>query len=216
MVKTLLNKNPGMPVFCVTDAEFAPYGKIRTDIETAELIAEAKKLSMPEEGSAYTPSEPTLEAVPVSAYVAKNIFGGLATQMGYCRGHNSELNALEWHIGSELNIAVTPMVLLLALPVDRVEGVVDSASVKAFYVPQGTAIELYEGVMHFCPCQVEKTGFGCIVGLLQGTNLPMESKAADPVLFKTNKWLIAHSENRDLIDKGIVAGICGENLHLNY
>ena len=70
--------------------------------------------------------------------------------------------------------------------------------------------------MHFCPCQVESTGFGCIVGLLKGTNLPMETKGADPVLFKTNKWLIAHNENHDLIEKGIVPGICGKNLQLHY
>lgn len=216
MVRTLQSKNPGLTVFGVTDAEFAPYGKIRADIQTEEIIAEAKKLSMPEEGSAYTPSEPTLEAVVVSADMQKNMFGDLATQMGYCRGHNSMLNGLEWHIGSELNIAVTPMVLLLALQSDKKDGMVDSAAVKAFYVPQGTAIELYEGVMHFCPCEVESTGFGCIVGLLKGTNLPMETRAEDPVLFKTNKWLIAHNENHDLIEKGIVPGICGENLKLNY
>lgn len=216
MVKMLLEKNPGLAVLSVTDEAFAPYGRLRPDIATEEMIAEAKKLTMPEAGSAYTPSEPTLEATGASAYAAKNLFGGLVTQMGYCRGHNSDLNALEWHIGSELNIAVTPMVLFLALQSDMANGVVDSKSVKAFYVPEGTALELYGGVMHFCPCQVEKTGFGCIVGLLQGTNLPMEEKAKDPVLFKTNKWLIAHNENRDLIEKGIVAGICGENLRLHF
>ena len=34
-------------------------------------------------------------------------------QIGYCNGPNSTLNGLEYHKSSEINIAITDMVLLL-------------------------------------------------------------------------------------------------------
>lgn len=215
-MENLLKKNPGLALYSVADAEFAPYGVLRTDIDAQELIAEAKKIPMPEEGSAYVPSVEAFEALPVAGDIQERLFGGLATQVGYCYGSNSLLNALEWHIGSELNVAVTPFVLFLARKEDLVSNALDSSVIKAFYVPEGAVVEVFEGTLHFCPCQVTESGFGCVVGLLEGTNIPHQQPAADKVLFKKNKWLIAHNENTALIEKGIVPGISGKNLQLQY
>lgn len=215
-MENLLKKNPGLALYSVADAEFAPYGVLRTDIDAQELIAEAKKIPMPEEGSAYVPSVEAFEALPVAGDIQERLFGGLATQVGYCYGSNSLLNALEWHIGSELNVAVTPFVLFLARKEDLVSNALDSSVIKAFYVPEGAVVEVFEGTLHFCPCQVTESGFGCVVGLLEGTNIPHQQPAADKVLFKKNKWLIAHNENTALIEKGIVPGISGTNLRLQY
>ncbi len=215
-MENLLKKNPGIALQSVTEEVFAPYGTVRTDIDAKELIAEAKKIPMPEDGSAYVPSVEAFEALPVAGEIKNRLFGGLATQVGYCYGHNSVLNALEWHIGSELNVAATPFVLFLALQEDLTDNKLDSSVIKAFYVPEGTVVELYEGTLHFCPCEVTESGFGCVVGLLEGTNIPHECSVPDKVLFKKNKWLIAHNENTALIEKGIVAGISGENLKLQY
>ncbi len=215
-MENLLKKNPGLALYTIHDAEFARYGKIRTDIDAQELIAEAKKIPMPEEGSAYVPSVEAFEALPAAGQIKDCLFGGLATQVGYCYGHSSLLNALEWHIGSELNVASTPFVLFLARQEDLVGNKLCSSVIKAFYVPEGAVVEIFEGTLHFCPCETSENGFGCVVGLLEGTNIPHQQPVPDKVLFKKNKWLIAHNENTALIEKGIVPGISGENLQLKY
>lgn len=215
-MENLQKKNPGLALYTISDTQFARYGKVRTDIDARELITEARKIPMPEEGSAYVPSVEAFEALPVAGQIKDRLFGGLATQVGYCYGHSSYLNALEWHIGSELNVAATPFVLFLARKEDLADNKLDSSAIKAFYVPEGAVVEIYEGTLHFCPCETSANGFGCIVGLLEGTNIPHEQPVQDKVLFKKNKWLIAHNENTALIEKGIVPGISGKNLQLNY
>lgn len=215
-MQNLKLKNPDLPLYSVLDPEFAPYGRVITDIDSKSLIEEAKKIALPEEGSAYTPSIEEFEKLPIKDEMQGRFFGALDAQIGYCYGHNSFLNALEWHIGSEINVAVTPFVLFLALQSDIRDNKMDSSSVKAFYVPEGTTVEVYESVLHFCPCETSEAGFGCVVGLLKGTNIPHETPVADKVLFKKNKYLIAHNENTGLIEKGIVAGISGKNLELKY
>ncbi len=84
------------------------------------------------------------------------------------------------------------------------------------YVPEGSALEVYATTLHFCPCEVENSGFGCVVALPTGTNTPLERESKNPVLFRKNKWLIAHNENEGLISKGVVAGISGENIEIKY
>lgn len=215
-MQDLRNKNPEIPLYSVMDEAFAPYGRVITDMDAGEVIAEARKIPMPAEGSAYTPSIEAFEKLAITQQAKNRLFGALPTQMGYCYGSNSVLGALEWHIGSELNIAVTPFVLFLALQADLKERTLDSSKIKAFYVPQGAVVEIYEGTLHFCPCQVQEGGFGCVVGLLEGTNIPLEQATEDKVLFKKNKFLIAHNENQALIERGVAPGITGKNLKLNY
>lgn len=99
---------------------------------------------------------------------------------------------------------------------DIKDGKIDSSDFKAFYLPAGTVAEVYATTLHFCPCEVEKGGFGCVVGLPLDTNKPLEEKVSDLLLFRKNKWLIAHTENKGLIDKGVVSGITGENFKINY
>ena len=135
-MENLRKKNPGFAIYTISDPEFARYGKIRTDIDAQELIAEAKKIPMPEEGANYVPSVETFEALTVAGQIKDQLFGGLATQVGYCYGHSSLLNALEWHIGCELNVAATPFVLFLARQEDLTDNKLDSSVIKAFYVPE--------------------------------------------------------------------------------
>ena len=87
---------------------------------------------------------------------------------------------------------------------------------KAFYVPAGTLIEVYATTLHFCPCQVSDAGFGCVVALPLGTNVPLDYAVSDPLLFRKNKWILAHEENQTLIDRGVVAGVYGVNYKINY
>ncbi len=216
MLDTLKHKNPGIKLYSVNSEEFKTFGRVITGLDTSEIIKAAEKISRPAEGSAYTPSEESFEKLLIAKEIENKFFGTLPAQIGYCHGHNSLLNGAEWHKSSEINIAVTPLVLILGHIWDIKDGKIDSSDFKAFYLPAGIVAEVYATTLHFCPCEVEKGGFGCVVGLPLDTNKPLEEKVSDLLLFRKNKWLIAHTENKGLIDKGVVSGITGENFKINY
>lgn len=199
-----------MHIYRVTDSEFCDYGQV-LDIDTDEIVYEAGRICMPASGSVYTASQPEFENLKISSDIRNKYFGELATQTGYCYGHSNALNALEWHKCSEINIAVTDMILLLGDIRDVKNGRYDSANVKAFLVKKGEAIEVYATTLHFCPIETSPDGFGCVVVLPQGTNLPLDGESKDKLLFRKNKWLIAHEDNAALTEKGVFPGIYGEN-----
>ena len=99
---------------------------------------------------------------------------------------------------------------------DIKDGKIDSSKFKAFFLPAGTAVEVYATSLHFCPCEVSEEGFGCVVGLPQDTNTDLTIKEKDPLLFRKNKWIICHKDNDALIEKGVVAGITGANYEIKY
>ncbi len=203
-----------MKIYSVKDKEFAQFGRV-IDLDTDEIIAVADKIEKPAEGSTYEPSRADFEALPIKDEIQDVYFGMLDTQLGYCCGHSHQLNALEWHTCSEINVAVNDLILLLGDRRDIEEGNrYDSANVKAFRLCRGEAIEVYATTLHFCPIETDENGFGCVVGLLRGTNVPTEKTPKDPVLFRVNKWIIAHNDNKALIERGVVAGIYGENYEL--
>lgn len=216
MLNNLKLKNPDIKLYSVNSEEFKTFGRVITGLDTSEIIKAAEKISRPAEGSAYTPSEESFEKLSIAKEIENKFFGTLPVQIGYCHGHNSLLNAAEWHMSSEINIAVTPLVLILGHIWDIENGKTDSSKFKAFYMPAGTVAEVYSTTLHFCPCEVEKDGFGCVVGLPLGTNTPLETETSDPLLFRKNKWLIAHNDNKALISRGVLPGISGENFKINY
>ena len=144
------------------------------------------------------------------------MYGGLPIQIGYCNGHNHTLNALEYHRDSEINIAVTDMVLLLAKE-EEIEDdhTLDTSKVKAFFVPAGTGVELYATTLHYAPCTAQEGGFRCVVVLPKGTNeeLPFETakEGENRLLAAMNKWLIAHE---DAQIEGAFCGLKGENINI--
>ena len=216
MLELLRLKNPSLPIFDVRSEEFLEYGKVLEDYDTAEILAEADKMEMPKENSVYLASVEAFEKLSIAERIQNDVFGLLPTQVGYCYGHSNYLNAMEWHCCSELNIATTPLVLMLAKRSDLKNGRLDSALVKAFLVPEGTVLEVYATTLHFCPCEVSADGFGCVVGLLKNTNLPHDTEREDKLMFRKNKWLISHVENAGLLARGGVPGIDGENYRLLY
>jgi len=209
-------KNPGLAFYSVNDPEFARYGCVIHHDFTA-LMEAAKALPFPTEGSQYMPSVDSFEALTdIRIYCQNELFGELPVQLGNCWGYNSYLNALEWHKNSEINVATTGLVLLLAKLDDVVDGKLDSAKVKAFYLAQGEAVEVYADSLHFCPCQVEDTGFNCVVVLPFGTNTNLDNVPVDKLLFRKNKWIFCHEENEALKAKGVLPAIFGENYKVNY
>ena len=214
-LEILRAKNPTLKFYSVNDKEFARYGTVLTE-DYSSIIEEAKKLPMPKEGSKYEPTVASFEALPLRAMIKEELFGELEVQLGNCWGYNSYLNALEWHKNSEINVAATDLVLLLAKLDDVEDGKLDAKKVVAFYVAKGEAIEVYADTLHYCPCQVEDSGFNCVVVLPKDTNTNLENKPANPLLFRKNKWIFCHEGNTELIAKGVVPAIYGENYKVNY
>ena len=216
MLEALKAQNPHLALYSVDSPVFREYGRVIGGIDTKGFSKEALSVPMPEKGSAYVASLDRFEALPEAREIEKYAFGTLDTQFGYCYGYNDMLAALEWHTSSEINIAITPLVLMLAKRSDMVGTRLDSAAVRAFYLPVGTVIECYATSLHFCPCQVTKEGFRMVVALPRGTNEPLSAPTDDPLLFRRNKWLIAHDENEALLARGAVGGIYGTNYKLNF
>ncbi len=215
MLNSLNGKND-YRIYSVTDEEFSSFGRIISNIDATEIIAVAKTIETPSDGSRYVASEPKFEALEIKQIIEDNIFGTLPMQTGYCWGHSNFLNAAEWHTSSEVNIAVTDLVLFLGHVYDIRDGKIDSSAFKAFYVPAGTVIEVYATSLHFCPCEVSKTGFGCVVCLPAGTNTDLEKSVEGGLLFRKNKWIVCHNDNEALVARGVLRGISGTNYELKY
>ena len=214
MLETLRKKNPEISVYSIYDPEFRTFGEVLA-LDTEEIIKVGERFEMPA-GVIYSPSTPEFEALPIAEKIRNEVYGTLPTQVGYCYGHSSRLNATEWHTASELNIAVTDFVLILGHRWDIENSHIDSSRFKAFYVPKGAAIEVYATTLHFCPCQVSDAGFRCVVGLPMDTNTALETAVADKRITARNKWLLAHVENEAKIKQGAVAGITGINYEIRY
>ena len=203
-----------MKIYSVYDAEFVRYGRVHSGIESAALLREMEKIPLPESGTAYEPSIAALEACEAFADYRTSVFGGMPVQLGMCWGRNTKLNCLEYHRDSEINIAVTDLILILGKEQDITEDhTYDSSKMEAFLIPAGTTIEVYATTLHYAPCNVAASGFKCVVVLPKGTNtdITLEEKHTpeDDLLFARNKWLLSHP---DANIAGSVAGIKGENL----
>lgn len=216
MLERLKKANHDFDIFSVEDEEFKTFGRVIKGIDVSELTEESKKIEIPKEGVSYTPSQDLFEKLDAANFIKNELFGGMLSQTGYCWGHNSMLNATEWHSCNEINIALTPLVLLVAHVWDIENEVIDSSKFVAFYLPAGTTVELYSTTLHYCPCQVSDDGFKCVVGLLKETNTANETSSCDKKLVAKNKWLIAHVGNEAKIKQGAVAGITGKNFKVIY
>ena len=205
----------------ISGDEFRYYGRVLTDYDVKPIISYMKlETSIPEEGNIYIPSDSELEKLLLCQQIKSDVFGEMDIEVGYCNGRNSTLNGLEYHKCSEVNIAATDLVLLLAKTYDIEDNSLNVDKIKAFFVPAGTAFEVFATTLHFGPCRVEDYGFKLAVILTEGTNLPLcnkhEGKGENALLFAKNKWLLAHPERKPLMDKGAQAGILGDNIKINY
>lgn len=208
--------NDGIEIKDVSGNEFVKYGKVIEQYDFTSLIQYMlEKTNIPLEGNFYKASVSDMEESKVKTELENEFYGEMPIEIGYCNGRNSTLNGLEYHKGSEINIAVTDFVLLLGSLQEVKENKYDSSKVEAFFIKQGTAVQLYETTLHFGPCKTSEEGFKCIVVLPRGTNEPLSgSNYNDKLLFAKNKWLIAHPNRKLLIDKGAYAGIIGENIEI--
>lgn len=211
-----------MEIKKVTDAAFKKYGRIVDNVDFSSLVEKMAETPLPE-GVAYEPSVQILEDLPLMQDISVTAYGEMPIQIGYCNGHNTLLNALEYHRDSEINVAATDAVLMLGLLQDVEDDFTyDTAKVEAFLVPAGTAVEVYATTLHYAPCDLGGKGFKVAVILPRGTNYPLKSAHAkvengkapneDALLTAVNKWLIGHAEGG--LDEGSFLGLKGENLSL--
>ncbi|MDT2046136.1 MULTISPECIES: DUF4867 family protein [Priestia] len=215
----LKSLNSHLSFYHVEEKQFKNYGKVITDYNFDEIKAYMEEIQIPSEGNIYVASDSIMEEKSLKKQIEANSYGQMPIQIGYCNGLNTSLNGLEYHQGNEINFAVTDMVLLLGKVQDISEGLYDSKNVDAFFIPEGTAVELYGTTLHFAPCKVTDEGFKTIVILPKGTNEPLAGgvdSESDQLLFMKNKWLLAHPDRKILIDKGAHPGIKGDNIQVNY
>lgn len=217
----LKESNSHIEIKQITDESFLKYGKMVDDYDFTDIIEYMKSsTSIPTDGNIYVASVDDMECLRIKDILEEEFYGEMPIEIGYCNGRNSTLNGLEYHKGSEINVAVTDMVLLLGKVQDIDNDSYESNKIEAFFVPQGTAIEMYQTTLHFGPCKTNDEGFKCVVILPKGTNFPLDRKVSggvkDKLLFAKNKWLLVHSSRTVLIEKGAHVGIKGENIEIKY
>ena len=205
-----------MKIQKVTDPAFRKYGQVLEGYDFTGLIKEMKHTPVPED-VIYVPSVEELEALDIMKDLQNKGYGGLPIQIGYCNGHNKKLNAVEYHRNSEINVAVTDLVLLIGHQQDiEPDHTYDTSKIEAFLVPAGPGIEVYATTLHYAPCHVNEGGFQCVVVLPKGTNTDLtfqtEKTGEDSLMTAKNKWLIAHEDAKIA---GAFNGLKGENITID-
>ena len=208
-----------MKIHSVFDPEFKPYGQIVTGLEdaVAEILSALGSTPLPE-GVDYVPTDPVLQELPAAVQISEHCFGGMPVQLGWCNGHNTKLNCLEYHRDSEFNLGTQDFILLLAKQDDIVDGKLDTAKVKAFRCPAGVLVEVYATSLHYAPCHADASkGFQVLIGLPAETNTDFRFanpiNAEDKTLWARNKWLLAHADASEAAD-GAYVGLVGENIDI--
>lgn len=212
-----------MKILPLTDPAFLKYGRVVTNVNFAPLLAQLEKTPVPGD-VVYEPSVKALEETSTMEELSDTVYGEMPVQIGYCNGHNSLLNALEYHRDSEINVAATDAVLMLGLRADvEADFTYDTSKVEAFLVPAGTAVEIFATTLHYAPCGVDGKGFQVAVVLPRGTNYPLKKKHAsapegkaaneDALITAVNKWLIGHAQGG--LGEGCFLGLKGKNLDIS-
>lgn len=206
-----------LKIHSVYDKEFSDYGEVVEGIDTAEICGVLKTLPCTNT-VCYVMSEPVLENLDSMKIFENNIFGGMPVQLGWCNGHNTKLNCLEYHRDSEFNLSCDDFILLLGKLSDIKNDYLDTSTVKAFKCPAGVLINVYATTLHFAPCSAKAgEGFRVLVALPKGTNgeVPQISikNKEDKLLRACNKWLLAHPDSAQAKDGATVA-LTGPNIDI--
>lgn len=216
-----------VPIHSVEEECFCNYGRILKGYDFSGWIAYMKEYTqIPVEGSCYVASDPGLEKLEEFSVIQDTVYGGMPVQAGYCNGRNSTYSGFEYHKGSEINIAVTDLMLALGHSYAIRNNAYDVSWAEVFYVPQGCVIEMYQTTLHLSPMRVREEGFMDIVVLPRGTNTPLtklekaeQEKCAQEenrLLLQRNKWILAHPDCEHLIQQGAYPGVTGINKELYF
>ena len=208
-----------MKIYSVFDPEFKPYGQVVDGMEeTVQEILDVLKDAPQGAGVDYVPEYEPLQELPAMVEISEHCYGGMPVQLGWCNGHNTKLNCLEYHRDSEFNLGTEDFILLLAKQEEIVDGVLDTARVKAFKAPAGVLVEVYATTLHYAPCHCDpQKGFRVLVALPMGTNtdkpVMTNQTSEDRLLWARNKWLLAHPDSSEA-KQGAYIGLAGENIDI--
>ena len=207
-----------MEILSVFDPAFRPYGRVLTGYDTAALAQALERDTPLPDGVGYVPADAALEKLDIFADFENSVYGGMPVQLGWCNGHNTKLNCLEYHRDSEVNFGSRDFILLLGLESQIEDGKFDTALTKAFLVPAGTLVEVFATTLHYAPCEAKLgQGFKVLVALPRGTNTDKPvftpKNYEDTLLTARNKWLLAHAES-DEAKGGAVVGLKGVNVDI--
>lgn len=203
----------------VTDVEFERYGKVITDIDTPKLLSLIEKTPLIP-GTDYKASVDYLEDPSVMPVLKNQVFGGLNIQFGYCNGDNKGLNCLEYHRNSELNIAATDAVLMVAPMTAVHDGIIDTNDVETFIVRKGQAVMFYETTLHYAPCVApgyDHFKVGVVLPKDTNTDRPegVSRDGESGCLTHNNKWLYAHKDSAEGKANMTTGKLIGENLFID-
>lgn len=207
-----------MKIYNVTDPEFKEYGRVMEGCSFGEVLKVLSEQTPIPEGTVYVPDFEPITSLEEAKRLSLSLFGGVPAQFGYCNGHNTKLNCLEYHRCSEFNLGTEDFILLLARQQEMEDGVLDTAKVKAFRVPAGVLVEVYATTLHYAPCQAKADkGFQVLVALSKGTNEAApaitDKNGEDRLMTAANKWLLAHEESSEAAGGAVVA-LKGANLDI--
>ncbi len=208
-----------MKIYSVFDPEFKPYGQVVDGMEeTVQEILDVLKDAPQGAGVDYVPEYEPLQELPAMVEISEHCYGGMPVQLGWCNGHNTRLNCLEYHRDSEFNLGTEDFILLLAKQDEIESGVLNTAKVKAFKVPAETLVEVYATTLHYAPCHCDASkGFRVLVALPQRTNTDKPAisnkSSEDKRLWARNKWLLAHPDSSEA-QQGAYIGLVGENIDI--
>jgi hypothetical protein len=221
----LQQANPHLEIMAVTEPEFEDYGRLLPQFDPEEMIERARAILPDAEGVVYEASVEALEKPSAfNRAIAREVYGGMPVQAGWCYGKNLQMGALEYHKGTEVVVCLTDTILLVGLLPDVIFGneiVYYAENVEAFYAPEGAVVEFYPWNLHFAPIHVQEGGdFATLVYLPRGTNEPLpyavpRRTGESRLLFAINKWLIAHADSKGLVEDGAYVGIIGDNIVIN-
>lgn len=217
-----LNEKNDITIYDVHSSAFHTYGNVITGYKYESIIEYLNNYTdIPETGNVYVASVDNMEQLQETKIIEQAIYGNVKVQVGYCNGRNSTYNGFEYHKCSEIVIAATDLMLVLGHVWDMQDNHYHVNQTQVFFVPQNTAVELYQTTLHLSPCKVSEEGFKAGIILLKGTNTPLGYRVEprskeEELLLQTNKWVIAHPEREPLIKQGAFPGVLGPNKELFF
>ena len=208
--------NPDYTIKETTDPAFTKYGKIYTNYDVTDAIK--YNIVIDQNSNIYVPSNFELEQVPSMQKIGTDIYAGMPFEAGECTGQSSNFTAVEYHQGSELNVMLTDVIMVLGKRCVLEENGTFNAKEEAelFFVSRGTIVEFYSDTLHYSPIKVDNSGFSIIVMLPAGSNteLPENFHSTNPRIVKKNKFQVVHKSRTDKIEQGAQIGVSGELIEL--
>ena len=222
MIEKLIQLNTHIKIKPINDPAFKRFARVLKSEDFTEFFDYLEnQTTVPEKDNYYIAHDPLMEKAVMHLDGIFHVFANMPVEFGYVNGNNSKLNALEYHKSSELNICLSPCVLMLARTEDITNNTLNTNHIAAFFIPKRTVIELHSLTLHFSPCKVQPAGFKCGVILPFGTNMDFVKPNSldieeNQLLFKTNKWILVHPEHQKMISLGAHIGIIGPNIEIKY